>query len=424
MSEARLEVQQVQRLSMSVQTALRLLSLNMDDLSNEIQRAIQENPALEFVPARKSATDYALQMKSRCRGRHIETTDANLASTVNLELEELELQLAVSELDTPTRCVAQRMLHMLSPKGYFLQPMEEFCQESGVQMKRAMAALHAIQMLEPAGVGARNLQECLKLQLRRIPGADALCFSLVDQYLPEIGKGNVRFIAKAVEVPVARVQRCIDVIRGLTPAPCALYEEQEQYIMPEFSVEAGEETQLTILFHHDYYPTLRTDANFQSLADTLSGEEKIFARKMLAQANQLIRAVQLRQSTMEKVAQIIVREQRAFFLDQYDLVPLRIDEAAREIGVHETTVYRAIQNKYLDCDRGILPLMYFFQREVADGTSAAQAKEMIGQICREHTKISDREIAELLEKRGVILSRRTVNKYRTQMDIESSFRRM
>ena len=193
--------------------------------------------------------------------------------------------------------------------------------------------------------------------------------------------------------------------------------------MPEFSVEADANGQLTILFHNDYYPSFRPDDTFRRLSETLEGEELAFARRMQASASQLIRAAEMRQSTMEKVARIITREQSAFFLGQYSLLPLRIEDAAREIGVHETTVYRALQGKYLYCARGTFPLAHFFQKEVSGGVSTARVKEIILDICRGSDKLSDRAIAEELEKRGVKLSRRTVAKYRAQMNIDSSFRR-
>ena len=117
------------------------------------------------------------------------------------------------------------------------------------------------------------------------------------------------------------------------------------------------------------------------------------------------------------------QEQRAFFLGEYSLLPLGIEDAAREIGVHETTVYRALQGKYLSCARGTFPLAHFFQKEVSGGISTVRVKEIIADICRENDRLSDRAIAEELERRGVTLSRRTVAKYRAQMNIDSSFRR-
>lgn len=423
MTEHRLEMQQTQKLSQSLQTAIHLLSLDLDGLSAEMQKTIQENPALEYVPPQKSAQDYAMLVKTRYRASRSERPGADIPASTDTVLEDLEQQLRLSGLDDATCRVAVRMLHMLSPRGYFTQELEEFAQESGIPLETAKKALEAIQALEPAGIGARTVEECLRLQLQAKPDVDPLCYELVRLFLLEIGKANIRQIAKETGATLAHVKQCVDTIRSLTPAPCSLHADTVQYIMPEFSVEAGESGKLTIQFHNDFYPTFRQDENFRRLAETLEGDEQAYARKMLASASQLIHAVEMRQTTMEKVARIIVREQHAFFLGQYNLLPLRIDETAREIGVHETTVYRAVQNKYLYCARGTFPLSHFFQKEVSGGASTAHVKELIQEICRENGKMSDRAIAEALEKRGITLSRRTVAKYRAQLEIDSSFRR-
>lgn len=423
MPENRLEVQQSQKLSQSLQTAIHFLSLDLNDLSDLMQKAVQENLALEYVPPRKAVQDAALLVKARYRGSRGDYGGADIAAETDAMLEDLEQQLRLSGLDAATGRVAQRMLATLSPRGYFTQDLDEFCAEAGVSQDVAARALAAVQALEPAGIGARTLEECLALQLRERPEVDQLCYELIYHHLADIGKGNFRQIAKETGTTPARVRQCVEAIRGLTPTPCSLHAETVQYIIPEFAVEADADGQLVIQFLNDYYPTFRRDENFLRLADALEGEEQLRARRMQASASQLIRAVEMRQATMEKVARIIVREQRAFFLGQYSLLPLRIDETAQEIGVHETTVYRAIQNKYLYCDRGTFPLSHFFQKKVSGGTSTERVKEIILEICRENEKMSDRAIAESLEKRGISLSRRTVAKYRAQMDIDSSFRR-
>lgn len=423
MTENRLEMRQTQGLSQSMQTAIRLLSLDLDVLSEEMQRAIQENPALEYVPPQKSVQDYAMLVKTRYRGGRGDWGNQEPSVSAFTVLEDLEQQLRLSGLDAATCRVATRMLHMLSPRGYFTQELDEFAAEAGIPLETAQRALEAIQALEPAGIGARTVEECLRLQLQARPDVDPLCYELIRFFLLEIGKANIRQIAKETGATLAHVKQCVDTIRSLTPAPCSLHEETVQYIMPEFSVEAGEGGKLLIQFHNDFYPTFRQDENFRRLTQTLEGEEQAYARRMLASASQLIHAFELRQTTMEKVARIIVRKQRAFFLGQYNLLPLRVDETARELGVHETTVYRAVQNKYLYCARGTFPLSHFFQKEASAGTSTAHVKELIQQLCRENGKMSDRAIAEALERRGITLSRRTVAKYRSQMEIDSSFRR-
>ena len=405
-----------------MQTAIRLLSMDLDGLTEYMRKAVQENPALELVPPKKSVQDYAVLVKGRFRGGHGTYRSADIALPVNA-MEELHQQLRLSGLDAKVLSAAAHLLHTLSPRGYLTQDLYDFAEETGISREIAQRALDAVQALEPAGIGARSVEECLLLQLRDKQNVDPLCGEIIRSHLTDVGKGDFRRIARDTGAPMSRVLACVDVIRSLTPSPCSLGSETVQYIMPEFSVEADESGQLIILFHNDYYPSFRQDAAFMQLAETLQGDALAFARRAQATASQLIRAVEMRQSTMEKVARFITREQCAFFLGQYSLVPLRIEEAAWEIGVHETTIYRALQGKYLYCARGTYPLNHFFQKAVSGGVSTARVKEMICEICRESGKLSDRAIAEKLEKQGVSLSRRTVAKYRAQMNIDSSFRR-
>ena len=423
MAENRLELQQSQRLSQGLQAAIHLLSLDLDDLSGELQAATQENPALEYVPPRKSLQDYVALVRTRYHAARGDSASRSEAAAPRTQMAELEQQLRLSGLDPETTRAAAMLLHSLTSRGYLSQELDAFAAENGLTLKVARRALEAVQALDPPGIGARSVEECLELQLRARSDVDPLCYDLIRVYLLDSFRGNLKQIARETGATLAHVRACAETIRGLSPAPCSLDEGAVQYITPEFSVEAGADDQLTILFHNDYYPTLRQDRNFRRLADTMTGEELAYARRMLSAADQLLRAVELRQTTMDRLAHIIVREQRAFFLGQYSLLPLRVDEAAAEMGVHETTVYRALQGKYLYCARGTYPLSHFFQKEISGGASAARVRELIREMCRENQRLSDRAIAEALSQRGITLSRRTVAKYRSQMDIDSSFRR-
>lgn len=423
MPENRLEVRQTQKLSQHLQTTIHLLSCDLDELNDEIQKAVQENPALAFEPPKKGMEDVSVRVKTRLHSARESYGDYEPAAASMTTMEDLEQQLRLSDLDEVTRRAAMQILHTLSPKGYFPHDLERFAQEAGLSFATAREALSAVQALEPAGTGARTLEECLVLQLRERPGVDPLCYDLVRMFLVDIGKGNLRAIARKTGAGMARVERCVEVIRSLTPSPCSLYEEEVRYITPEFSVELDGAGKITVQFFNDFYPTLSMDEHFGHLAEELQGDEQAFARRMQAAAKRMIQAVDLRQSTMEKLARIIVREQRGFFLGQCNVLPLRIAEVSEELGVHESTVYRALQNKYLYCGKGTFPLTHFFPKEISAGTSSSGIKDMIQQIIEENQKLSDQAIANALEARGVHISRRTVAKYRSQLKIDSSYRR-
>ena len=407
-----------------MQTALHLLSCDLTELSEYMVRQIQENPSLEYIPPVRSPQDYAQKVRIHYSAS-MDDPDRDPGETAAPETAyaDLEQQLRLSELNKETQHLAVRMLHMLNTRGYFTQDLDEFALEMGVSLPLVKAALHAIQTLEPVGIGARDIEECLTLQLAQRDNVDPLCYDLIKSYLLEISKGNYRLISRETGATIAHVRQCVDIIRTLNPIPCILREETSQYIMPEFSVETDDRGELTIVFYNDYYPSFRADPTFLRLAETLNGQEKTWARKMIDSTSQLIRAIEMRQTTIERIAGVIVREQKPFFLGQYSLMPLRCDTVAEELGVHESTVYRAIQNKYLYCARGTFPLQHFFQREYSGGTSAARVKEIIRELCTADSRLSDRQITETLEQRGIRLSRRTVAKYRSQMNITSSFER-
>ena len=310
MPDTRLEARQVQTLSQGLQQTIHLLSLDRDELSDYMYKQVQENPALEYVPPEKSAHDYAAMVRTRSGGRAgIAGEGRQIVSRIT-RMEELEQQLRLEGLPEKVLRIATDMLHHLNSRGYFPMTLSEYALENNVSVEDALAGLEALQNLGPAGIGARSVEECLELQLREKEHVDPLCYDLIRLYLLEIGKGSYRQIARETGQTVGHVQECVEIIKSLTPAPCSLSEETVQYIMPEFSVETDDHGNLTITFHSAYYPTFRTDATFERLTGTLSGEEAVYAKSMLQSARELVRAFDMRQSTMEKVAGIIVREQR------------------------------------------------------------------------------------------------------------------
>ena len=261
MTENRLEVQQSQKLSQSLQTVIHLLSLDLDGLSEYMLRQIQENPALEYVPPVRSAQDYAVQVRTRYRSSRGNYESPDLASPTDTTMEDLEQQLHLSGLDEATERAAEHILHMLTPRGYFTQELDEFALEAGISHDTAQHALDAVQSLEPPGIGARTVEECLELQLHEKPDADPLCYDLIRMHLLDIGRGNLRQIARETGATLAHIRQCVEIIRSLNPAPCDLHADTVQYIMPEFSVETGADGGLTLQFHNDYYPSFRQDQN-------------------------------------------------------------------------------------------------------------------------------------------------------------------
>ena len=423
-----LRTETAQKLNENLQLAVRLLQMNEEALAAYALQMAQENPALEYASPKRSPRELAVLLQSgfsRRRGR-VDDDDSfpilNVPQTVSME-EQLKMQLRLTVSEEAVLAAGLRVIERLNAQGYFTDDLAVFAAEENIPLAQAKQALHAVQALEPCGVGARDLVECLTLQLDRRGERDELCYELARVHLLDIAKRGYTQIARQTGATLAHVKRCVEIVRSLTPKPCSLTAETVRYITPDFSVEKDENRALRLVFHNDFYPSLRCDPGFDALAAQLSGEERAYAQRMLHSAQQLIQAVELRQMTIEKVARIILREQEGFFLGESSLLPLRCDDVARELNVHLSTVYRALQGKYLYCSRGTFPLSTFFQRAYGGDVSKERVCELIRDLCAARPGDTDQAIADALQKRGVPLSRRTVAKYRAEMGISSSHTR-
>lgn len=419
MSETKIELRQTPKLSPEVQTAIRLLSLNSMELSGELGKLVQGNPALETVPPKKPIEEIAVFYQGRPRSGEASVQDG---VTVESPREKYARELRFMIRDKAVYRHAVHLLYSLRANGTLEESLEDFAREEGISHELALRALEAVQALEPAGIGARSAAECLELQLKARPGADEMCYPIVREYLPLLAESRFTLIAGNLGIPRSRVLACRDTILALNPNPVDLDEPAPETIIPEFSVERNSSGETELVFYHDYYPTLRPDEDFRRLTKELTGEEKAFAGKMIRQADAILNAIALRQSTIRKIACLIAEKQRSFLLDGGTLVPVRVSSAAEELGLHPSTVYRAVQGKYFSCSRGVLPLSLMFQREIT-GFSVAQVREKIRGLCEEAPSLSDSGIVEKLAEAGISISRRTVAKYRSAMGLKSSFRR-
>ena len=276
-------------------------------------------------------------------------------------------------------------------------------------------------------MGARNLQECLLIQLKQ-KNASALSMKITRNYLDELAKNRLSYIAKAEKISMERLMRALQEIRSCQPKPGSGFagEVNVQYVVPDVLVERrGEEfivtTNTTVMprltVSHSYVKLLREKADAQT-------EEYI--TEQLKRAEWALQCISRRESTLQQVVEAIVEKQRDFFSEpQGQLVPLRLVDIAEQLNIHESTVSRAVKEKYLQCERGVCPLHTFFSKsmakaEVAENISADSIKNRLRAIidAEEKTKpLSDRELTEHLTAEGVQICRRTVAKYREAMGI-------
>ena len=287
-------------------------------------------------------------------------------------------------------------------------------------------ALMAVQMMEPAGVGASGLAECLMLQLDRLKGDYSLEKEIVNNHLDEMGKNHYNVIALKTGVPQKEVRRACDELRKLNPRPGAGFDNGEapEYIQPDIIVTGASGNLETVLVERaapniylsSHYCRLLKESDEPEVREYLSGK--------IRQAKWLVQSVEQRKNTVIRCAQVIVDIQQAFFRHGGKLLPMTLKDVASRVDVHESTVSRAVRGKYLQCAYGVLPLGKFFSRNLGkeNGASLTQAdvKELLRRLIERENKLrplSDARLCELLANEKIGLSRRTVAKYRFELGI-------
>lgn len=341
-------------------------------------------------------------------------------------------QLQMNDLDEEEQSVTAMLIGNMDDDGYVQLAVEEIAFQSGKDFEVVESALKRIQELDPAGVGARDLRECLRLQLRARGDEDSLADLIVRDHLSLLEGKRFDKIAKDLAVAVEEVAAAAAVIGSLEPKPGRNYGDGDvRYITPDVFVhKVGDEYVVTL--NDDGLPRLRVSSYYRTVLEGAGGNEaKRYVQDKMKSALWLIKSIQQRQRTLFMVTSSIVKFQRDF-LDQgiAHLRPLVLKDVALDIGMHESTVSRATANKYVHTPQGIFELKFFFTSSISTGSgedvSSESVKDRIRAIVSGEDArhpLSDQHIAEILDKEGVKVARRTVAKYREIMNILPSSKR-
>ena len=349
--------------------------------------------------------------------------------------EYLMTQLQFIHLDKACCRAAKFLIEALDENGYLSLDIEEASALLGAPKKTVCDALEIIQGFDPAGIGARNLKECLLLQLSRRNEASKTLELLVRDHLENIAQNHISIIAKAIGISVEEAQFACDVIRALEPKPGRQFGSAQdvRYIIADVSVEkVGND--YVVLLNEKATPRLSISPYYRKVLRESEENSQIaeFLSKSINSAAWLIKSIEQRKQTIQSVVTAIVRQQRDFLeLGPKHLKPMTLAQIAQEVGIHESTVSRSVNGKYVQTPRGLFELKYFFTGGMCghDGTDVASGsiKEFIKEIVNEENPgfpYSDQAISDILDKKyGVRISRRTVAKYRDELQIASSSRR-
>jgi RNA polymerase sigma-54 factor len=350
--------------------------------------------------------------------------------------EHLISQLHLLELPAEDVELGEFIIGSLDERGYLATALPEIAESTGRDLEHVAHVLAVVQGLEPAGVGARDLRECLLLQLAARRQEGTLAWRIVDEHFDRLVNNKKAEIARALHTSPEAVQEATDALSQLSPKPgLEITTDEERYVVPDLIVErVGEE--YVVLLNDRNVPRLRINAAYESvLRGTRRGGRdatRDYIQSKLNSARWLIQTIEQRRRTMTKVMNCIIHEQREFF-DRgiQHLRPLTLQQVARQIEMHESTVSRVTTNKYVQTPRGVFELKFFFSSGIStqDGedVSSKTAREAIRQFIEEEDKrdpLSDQKIAELLHAKGMNIARRTVAKYREQLSIlPARFRR-
>ncbi|TCP55833.1 RNA polymerase RpoN-/SigL-like sigma 54 subunit [Tumebacillus sp. BK434] len=434
--------EQTQKLVMTTELrqAIALLQFSSLELLDYLESETQQNPVLE-VERTIDWTELAKELNKNggtagmgsASGSQLEEAADGIRQGITLH-DHLEKQLRLLPLNSEALRIGQYLIGSLDSNGYLTVSPEDCAEALGVTRERVLQALSHVQSLEPTGVGARDLAECLRLQLAEKTEVPPEIYPLIDHYLEDVAQGRITRVAGQLKVQPAEVQRMVDLLKTLDPKPGRMYSnEAPTYIIPDVTVERVG-LDYVVLVNEKSTPRLRINDFYRNMltsGDELHKETKEYISGKLNGALWLLKSIEQRRQTIFHVTSAIVELQRGFFEDGVrGLKPLTLRQVAEKVGLHESTVSRATTGKFAQTPRGVFELKYFFgsgvQTAAGDSASAESIKSQIKQlVAAENPKkpLSDQKLTELLQEKGIEIARRTVAKYREEENIPSSAQR-
>lgn len=470
-----LKLSQTLIMTQKLQQAIKLLQLSRMELLDEIHQALEANPALEetqsedrepqdsdeevYTPTAESSVaelqpqedgesktpldgwdwmDFFRDQEGPRLFREYEDSERPSFENLNAQKTSLKAhltwQMCMAGLGEADERIATLIIGNLDPDGYFRASTEEIAQELGVETERVEQVLGVIQSFDPTGVAARDLQECLLLQVKAQGLDNPLVVDVITRHLTNLANKNYQAIARDLKVTLEEVYDAGEVISQLEPKPGRTFDiEDPAYINPDVFVhKVGED--YIISLNEDGLPKLRVSHFYLEALrnpEKLTDSARAYIQKHLDGALWFIRSIHQRQKTLYRVAESIVRFQ-SDFLDNglAQLKPLTLRQVAEDVQMHESTISRVTTGKYMHTPQGVLDMKYFFNSglnlALGDQIASESVKEKIRQIVQSENPenpLSDQEIADILRRDNVIIARRTVAKYRGMLGVLSSSKR-
>src|SRR5450759_2687277 len=458
-----------QRLSQSLvlapqlQQSLALLQAPTLELKALVEQELQQNPVLEEVPAQevnldeKSSNDDSdmapapdlaeppedlkeeMQFDAPTEKSSSEPADDFQAEFEKLVQLDQEWRDQFSQTNAPTRAsaedeekqgIAELLVGNIDDYGYLMATIDELAATTNLPGEKILEVLKVIQSFDPSGIGARDLRECLMLQLERAGQPDTLEYRIIRDYMDALGKRRIPEIARSTGMSLDDVQEALARIGRLEPRPGRTFlTAVDQYVAPEVFVSRVGEN-FTVSTNDEQIPHLRISNVYKDLmsAGENNAEVKNYIREKIRAGKFLIKSLRLRQQTIGNIGREIVKRQREF-MDKgvAYLKPMTMAQVAEVVGVHETTVSRAVSGKYIETPQGVFEMKFFFtaglQTTSGGAVSNTSVKDMVAEIFKAEniTKpLPDQEVVKMLTAKGITIASRTVAKYRGELGILQS----
>jgi RNA polymerase sigma-54 factor len=445
-------------LSPQVYQGLNILAMPIADLQQLVEIEMLENPVLEMdesesEPVEDEQTDERDEERSWDEWlemyEDLDSMDPTAPRDPNAEATNTEdfvggvqtfddyliQQLALLDVPAEVARAGRAVIGSLDHDGFFKGSLEEIAALAGVTRAQAEEGLKAVQQLDPPGVGARDLVEALCLEMESLGLDEPNLLRIVREHLDEVASNHFRKIARALRIDEDEVRRLVDILRALNPRPAGAFSPGPSpgYIVPDVTLRRfGEEWLITP--NSEAVPTLKVSPRYRAMlrsGSSADDETRRYLKDKIRSAESFIKNVDRRKDTVTRITEIILEAQSDFFDDgKGPLRPLRLEDVAVEIGVHLSTVSRGVTGKYMATPYGLFELKHFFSGgyRTAQGmdVAATTIKQRLRELVREEDPVkplSDQRLAELLSDEGVTVARRTVAKYREELNIEPSWAR-
>lgn len=436
-----------QTLSPQMQQSLHVLQAPLMELRQLVAAEMQANPVLEEespgtqdkdeAPTEKTSAledewnEYYIQRASAetWTNEALERRQHFLDSQTRMPTLQQHLvdQLGGADLDAEGLKIAQAIIGNVDEQGYLRASVEEIAYSTGSTAGEVEKVLGVVQGFDPSGVAARTLSECLFLQLKRQGRGQSLEARVVQHHLEELGRRKLPDIARQLEVEVEDVQEAAEAISHLEPRPGRPFSsDEEQVVLPDVFVERDGDD-YTVALNDEEVPKLRVGDDYKDILSQpgSSRETRDYLRDKIRGGRFFIKCLQQRQQTLLHIAREIVARQKEFFdVGASSLRPMTMGQVAQVVGVHETTVSRAVSGKYMATPRGLFEMKYFFTSGYTTAEGDEVSNEGVRQAITEIIKnenprkpLSDQHIVTLLSERGLPIARRTVAKYREQLGV-------